>query len=209
MMIESAIFRKQLEEADFLIINRIDQLRADEVDHLQTLLEQNVPDTPIVRISAKTGAGFDELLDMFDRQGDFGTRILDLDYDVYAEGEAELGWLNSSLKVTRKNAFALVDLLLGIVSNLQQTLTAESAEVAHPKTIGLWEGFHGVANLTSSDTPPELSFPSNCETRSADVVVNARVATSPELLSDVVQTAVCQACEAVGAVPEFGQTQSL
>ena len=39
-------------------------------------------------------------MEVLDQQGQFGRRILELDYDVYAAGEAELGWLNSSLRVT-------------------------------------------------------------------------------------------------------------
>ena len=202
------IFRKQLEEADFLIVNRIDQLQPGEIDRVQQLLEQTARGTPVVRISAKTGAGLEGLFEMLDRQGEFGTRILDLDYDVYAEGEAELGWLNSSLEVSSDTAFSLDDLLLGIVSNLRQALASEDAEVAHLKTIGLWEGFHGVANLISSDAAPELSFPSNCETRLAHVIVNARVATSPQRLRELVQAAVRQTCDALDAVAEFRQTQS-
>ncbi len=46
------------------------------------------------------GRGLRALLEVVDQQGNFGRRILDLDYDVYAAGEAELGWLNSSLRVT-------------------------------------------------------------------------------------------------------------
>lgn len=202
------IFRKQLEEADFLLINRIDELPPDQVERLQKLLEAEVPGTPVLRISAKSGAGFDALLDMLDQQGTFGTHILDLDYDIYAEGEAELGWLNSRMKLTSEKAFQLDDVLLSVVTQLKDTLATHDAEIAHLKTVGLWEGFHGVANVTSSDSAPELSLPSNCQTKSADLVVNARVATSPEVLSSLTETAIKAVCDEIGARVEFEQTQS-
>ncbi len=202
------IFKKQLEEADFLILNRIDELEAAQVDRLQELLEQAAPSTAVLRISAKTGEGFDALVEMLDQQGHFGQRILELDYDLYAEGEAELGWLNSSLRVLSDTAFPLDDVLVGILKRLKDKLAAENAETAHLKTIGLWEGFYGVANLISSDSEPVLSLPSGCEAPSADLVVNARVATSPELLSQIVESAVRETCEVLGARAEFRQTQS-
>jgi len=202
------IFKKQLEEADFLIINRIDELEPTEIQELQQLLEEETPDTPKLRLSAKTGNGFEALVEMLDKQGIFGQRILDLDYDIYAEGEAELGWLNSSLRVTSDVPYSLDDVLMGIVTRLKTKLAEADVETAHLKTIGLWEGFHGVANLVSSDTPAELSLPSSCETKTADVVVNARVATSPEFLREQVEAAVRETCDAVGATPEFRQTQS-
>src|SRR5438874_1146565 len=55
------IFTKQLEEADFLIVNRIDELAPGEVDELARLLEEHYPGRPVVRVSAKTGAGFEAL----------------------------------------------------------------------------------------------------------------------------------------------------
>lgn len=202
------IFRKQLEEADFVVINRIDELSPAEVDELAELLAQENADVPILRVSARSGAGFPALLEMLAQRGEFGRRILELDYDVYAEGEAELGWLNSSLRVTADQPFELDALLLDIVERLKQSLAASQAETAHLKAIGLWEGFYGVANLISSDTPAELSLPSNSQPREADVVVNARVATSPEALQQQVAAAVQGACAALGATPTFRQTQS-
>ncbi|MEQ8789076.1 MAG: GTP-binding protein [Pirellulaceae bacterium] len=202
------IFKKQLEEADFVIINRIDELQPREVDELEALIKRERPDVPVLRLSAKTGDSFEGLLQMLDQRGAFGRNILELDYDIYAEGEAELGWLNSSLRVASDSEFALDELLVDIVDRLRTSLAEQDAEPAHLKTIGLWEGYHGVANLISSDRPAELSLASDCRTRTADVVVNARVATAPETLTEHVERAVHAACARVGATAEFRQTQS-
>ncbi len=202
------IFQKQLEEADFIILNRIDQLQPEQVERLHRLVAQQQPGVPILRISARTGEGFDALLEMLDQRGAFGQRILDLDYDIYAEGEAELGWLNASVLVESAGSFSLDSLLLDIVNRLRQTLEEAGAETAHLKTIGLWEGFYGVANLVARDAPAELSLPSHCQTRTADVVVNARVATDPQHLEQHVRRAVSQACDALRAVAQFRQVQS-
>jgi len=202
------ILEKQLEEADVILINRIDELSPDEVTELDALLAQQYPSTPRLRVSAKTGAGFEQLEQFLDQAGDFGRRILDIDYDIYAEGEAELGWLNSAVRVTAEQPFALDDLLLDLVGRLKETLAAENYEPAHLKAIGLWEGFFGVANLIASTMTPELSLPSNCQVKNVDLVVNARVACDPERLTELVQAAVTSACTAVGASAEFGSTQS-
>jgi hypothetical protein len=191
------IFKKQLEEADFLIINRIDELS----------LEAEVPGVPIVRTSAKSGAGFETIVQMLDQKGIFGKRILELDYDIYAEGEAELGWLNSSIKVSAVTPFSLDDLLLSIVNDIQQALTARSAETAHLKAIGLSDGAHAVVNLVSNDSSPLLSLASNCHTKSADIVINARVAIDPVELKAIVDAAVAKCSEAVNTTVTFAQTQ--
>lgn len=203
------IFRKQLEEADFVILNRIDELTPEEADELAGLIQAERPDAPVLRVSAKTGEHFDALLSMLDQRGAFGRRILELDYDTYAEGEAELGWLNSTVRISAEEPFELDELLVDIVGRLRESLAAADAETAHLKTIGLWEGFFGVANLVSRDAPAELSLPSNCRTSSAEVVVNARVATSPESLETLAEEAVQAAAAAVGASVEPLTSQSL
>ncbi len=202
------ILKKQLEEADAILINRIDELNEEQIEELTSLVQQYQPGVPILRLSAKTGDGFDALTELLAQNGDFGRRVLDIDYDTYAEGEAELGWLNSSVRVSAEKSFPLDQLLLSIVELLRDELQTIEAETAHLKTIGLWEGFFGVANLISSENEPELSLPSNCDVRNVDVIVNARVACDPALLEERVKSVVTRACEAQDATPEFRQTQS-
>lgn len=202
------IFEKQLEEADFLIINRIDELASEQVEELAGLLQKFAPETPLLRMSAKTGEGFEPFVEMLDQRGNFGQKILELDYDIYAEGEAELGWLNSSLKVTGDQPFELDTLLLGIVQRLKDRLAETGGETAHLKTIGLWEGAYGVANLVSSDSPAVMSLPSHCRTKEADVVVNARVAIDPAELQTHVEQVIGAVAAEQGVQVEFRQTQS-
>jgi Ni2+-binding GTPase involved in maturation of urease and hydrogenase len=201
------IFKKQLEEADAVLINRVDQLAPGEVEELVRLVEQHYPGRPILKVSARAGTGFEALQALLEQRGDFGRRVLDIDYDIYAEGEAELGWLNSSIRVSADAEFSLDDMLLGILQRLSARLDQAGAETAHLKAIGLWEGFFGVANLVSRDKPPELSLPSNCRVREFDLIVNARVATDPVILENLVEQEVSAACSSAGARAEFRQTQ--
>ena len=184
------IFRKQIEEADFVIVNRIDELSTAEVDELAGLIDADFPDRPLIRMSAKTGAGFDALCEFLDQRGEFGKRLMDVDYDVYAEGEAELGWLNAQVALNSAQPFELDAFLMAIINKLRETFAEQGAETAHLKIIGMHEGFYAVANLISSFDPPQLSLASNCQTRQADVVVNARVAIDPENLTAHVREAV-------------------
>jgi G3E family GTPase len=203
------IFTKQMEEADAILINRIDELSGAAQEELSALVSSKYPGTPVLRVSAKTGQGFEALTELLDQDGNFGRKILDIDYDIYAEGEAELGWLNSSAHVTASAPFDLDGLLLDVVQQLQGALQRLGGEVAHLKVIGLWEASFGVANLVSSATKPELSLPSHGKVREAEVIVNARVAVDPALLEREVRRTVEQACQARQGHAEFRQTQSL
>ena len=209
------IFNKQLEEADFLIINRIDELSPDAIDDLVGLLENRHPNIPIIKLSAKTGVGMQALVDFLDAQSDdnataapVGQHILELDYDRYAQGEAELGWLNATVKLQGTKKIALDDLLLDIIGRLQTMFTTENVETAHLKAIGSTVGCHAIANLVGSDTNVELSHASNVETDHVAIIINARVAMDPAVLEPLVRQAVAEASGERDMTAEFGEVQS-
>lgn len=202
------ILKKQIEEADAILINRIDELAPEKIDELVTLLDTHQPGIPVLKISARTGDGFDALTTFLEQDGDFGRRVLDIDYDIYADGEAELGWLNSSAEVVADAEFSMDELLMDVVQRLKKSLEEIDAETAHLKAIGLWEGFFGVANLISSEDAPELSLASSCNVKSFDLIVNARVVCDPAILEKLALAAVNAACEACEATANFKATQS-
>jgi Ni2+-binding GTPase involved in maturation of urease and hydrogenase len=202
------IFRKQLEEADAIVINRLDELDAATLRELEQLVHAGFAGTPVLKLSAKTGAGFDALSALLAQEGHFGRKILEIDYDTYAEGEAELGWLNSSIAVSAVAPLAMDDLLLDVIARLQAPLAESGAEVAHLKVIGLGESSFAVANLVSSATGAELSLPSRATVRELELIVNARVATDPADLERLVRQVVPAACAAAGATAVFHTMQS-
>src|SRR5262249_17096987 len=203
------IFRKQLEEADAIVLNRADELSPAAMEELSGLVSRQYPQIPLLRVSAKTGTGFDALADLLEQDGAFGRRILDIDYDTYAEGEAELGWLNSSVSVEADRPFGLDELLLEIIRDLRAAMVRLGGEVAHLKVIGLSDATYAVANLVSTASEVELSLPSGASVDELDLIVNARVAVEPAELQKAVVKAVEDACRSRGARARFRQTQSL
>ncbi len=202
------IFRKQLEEADLLLLNRIDELAPDEVTELEQLLNQQHPQQKVLKISARTGEGFDGLLQALAEPGAYCRRVLDLDYDTYAEGEAELGWLNAGVTATSAEAFDLDALIMSIIEDLRTSLNNAAAEVAHLKVIAMAEGAYAVANLVSSDTQAVLSLPANFKSPEASLVVNARVATDPAVLEDFVKAAIIAAGKRHQVTAQIDSVQS-
>lgn len=202
------IFRKQLEEADAIVLNRIDELELEALTELQELVAEAFPQTPLLKMSARTGQGFDQLALFLDQQGAFGRKILDIDYDTYAEGEAELGWLNATFSVESATAVPLDALLLDVVRSLQGPLEKQGAEVAHLKAIGLGDTSFGVANLVASGLSPELSMPSHARIQRVELIVNARVAVDPVELEQLVREIVPAVCAAHGASVSVGTLQS-
>ena len=204
------IFKKQLEEADAILVNRADELSPAALDELTKLVSATFPGVPVLPVSAQTGAGFDALAELLDRTGGFGRKILDIDYDVYAEGEAELGWLNASVRLTSPAPFDLDVLLTAILGELAGVCRDLGGEVAHLKLIGMDDaGAFGVGNVVSNDTAPKLSLPSHLSPREADLIVNARVAVDPVVLEREVKRVVAGQCGRAGVTADFRSSQSL
>ncbi len=68
------IFRKQIEEADFVILNRIDELASGEIENLTRLLSERYSTIPVIRMSAKTESVFEALCEFLDQQRVWSTR---------------------------------------------------------------------------------------------------------------------------------------
>ena len=202
------IFLKQLEEADAIVINRIDELGVSELEDLVQLVVKQFPGVPVLKMSAKNGTGIDELCVLLDQKGSFGRKILDINYDIYAEGEAELGWLNSTLQVNSESMIDVDHMLLDVINKLRKDLVEYNAEVAHLKVIGLADGAFGVANLVSNGTFPELSLPSKSKARRFELIINARVALDPLILEKIVSDVVKESSSFLNASLVIGKTQS-
>jgi G3E family GTPase len=204
------IFKKQLEEADAILINRADELSTDEQEKLVRLVNEQYPGTPVLRVSATTGIGFDALMELLDQSGAFGRKILDIDYDTYAEGEAELGWLNATATLNSASPFDMDRLLTSILGELATVCRNLGGEVAHLKLIGMDDaGAFAVGNVVSNDTAARLSLPSNIKPLEADLIVNARVAIDPSVLEAEVRKVVAAECGKMGIKSEFRTAQSL
>lgn len=204
------IFKKQLEEADAIVINRTDELSPEQQAKLVKLVNENFPGVPVLRLSAMNGDGFDALMELLAQQGGFGKKILDIDYDTYAEGEAELGWLNTSCRLTASTPFELDSLLAAVLKDLAETCQQLGGEVGHLKLIGMDDGgAFGVGNMIASGEAPKLSLSSGAKPREADLIVNARVAIDPAVLESEVKRAVSAAAKGIGASVEFRASQSL
>lgn len=184
------IFKKQLEEADAVAINKVDTLTAQEREQLVRLLRENCAETPVLAVSARTGEGFEELAAVLDQAAAQRRRTVEVDYDTYAEGEAQLGWLNSTVTLRSDRPFELDRVLMDLLTTVAEALDFQEAQTAHLKILVEADGRTAVANLVASGSAGELSRPSNHRATEARLIVNARVEMDPDLLREVFEEAL-------------------
>lgn len=205
------IFLKQLEEADSIAINKADRLKPEQLDELKRLAKGRFGNKKVFAMSARTGDGFADLIEACESEPISRAAMMEMDYETYAQGEAELGWLNCVVKVNSaspQTPFELDRVVLDLVDAIGQQLTAKGAEIAHLKILGQTLESSAVANMVSSDSPPELSLASEIKTGQAELLVNARVAIDPQEMEATVKNAAGEVCESLGVVGKVGEIQS-
>jgi G3E family GTPase len=177
------IIKKQLEESDIIAITKSDLYSSEEISILEAELKKNFPECEIGVLSAKTGAGVEEWLQLVMTGEDAGKHITEVDYDKYAEGEAVLGWLNCSASLSGEN-IDWDSFTRKIMQDLAAKFDAENLPVGHVKIMVENGDQYISANLTGG--PETLSYRWSAGTgSSAEMIVNARVEMSPSGLEQL------------------------
>ncbi len=95
------IFGKQIEEAGLLFINKTDLVDADRVGEVVRAAKAAYPDTQVIAASALSEMDINSWVDDL-QAGRYPppVRSLNIDYDVYAAGEARLGWVDREYQLS-------------------------------------------------------------------------------------------------------------
>jgi G3E family GTPase len=187
------IYRKQLEEADFIVITKSETVPADRLQRLISCLSDEFPHAEIIHVSVleKRGleAWFARLLDTEQQ----ARATMEVDYELYAEGEALLGWLNATVQLESAAGFDSDPVLRALAADIQRRLAG--AEIAHLKmTLSPADGLGDIAaiNLVRSDFVPELSLRLEAPVTAGQLIINCRAEAAPEDIRDAVRDAVAE-----------------
>lgn len=186
------VYSKQLEEADFIVINKCDLLGLEQTGCLEDALHRRYPQAELFRVSAREGTGLDRWFAALAVEP--GSRAApEIDYDVYAEGEALLGWLNGAIRLSAAEPFDGNLFLLELTGRIRGRLAKESIEIAHLKMTLKPDGEAGglgMLNLVSTAGEPDLSRRLEHELSGGELILNLRAEGPPDVLRKAVEDAV-------------------
>ena len=179
------IVDKQFEECDMLLINKTDLLDSDELSELYEKAHEVYPYASIRTLSALTDAGIESWLDEVIENPKSGLRIVDVDYDTYAHGEAVLGWLNGTLSLSGE-AQDWNRITHNLLNELAAEFDKQEMAVGHVKVIAEEKNSFTIGNLTGkSDT---LVFRNKIDdVDRIHLTINARVESTPEQLNQIIE----------------------
>jgi G3E family GTPase len=179
----SYIYKKQLEEAEVIIINKTDMLNGEQLQELEDALQKEFPQSKILPVSTRKGTGLDSWFAALLTESQSGRSPMSVDYDVYADGEALLGWLNATVTLKAQDDFDANAYLQALAQSIQRRLLTQQAEIAHLKmTYSPDDGIAGEiasVNLVRTDNIPETGMELDEPSTGGQLIVNLRAEAAP------------------------------
>lgn len=183
------LFDKQIEEAVLLIINKIDLLTDEERVEIEKLAIEAYPEKTILLQNSLDPESITGWTRALEGGSLLPESIVDLDYDIYSEGEKELAWLEKEIRISvtpGEGRVVLLELLEQIIGELKE----REASIGHLK-------FY----IRSGSVEAKLSFPVFAEDGWQDgipdlpdeeiyVILNARVQLPAKELYMIVRRAL-------------------
>jgi Ni2+-binding GTPase involved in maturation of urease and hydrogenase len=189
------IYLKQMEEADLVVINKVETLTFERLVTLRSAISLKFPAKDVLAVSARTGLGLPEWFEKLQAGSASAGEAMAINYDTYAEGEALMGWLNCTVHISGETAWDGNEVLRHLAEAIHRRLCAAKGEIAHLKMTlspdgGL--GGIGVVNLVRNDYVPELALELAANILSGELIINARVEMPPEQIFESVSAGLAE-----------------
>ncbi len=184
------IFDKQLQEADFIVITKLDTLDSERASILVEHSARLYPESNVLGISAKMGTGMERWLNLIQATPSREHWLKEIDYQKYAEAEAEMGWLNGLVTMTFPKPCdgKMVSGLM--VARLAQSIADRNGSIGHLKLLAVGPTGSVKVGVTQIGEKPDLDGTFTGSTPYLEVTVNMRATLSPGVLSAILNDAV-------------------
>lgn len=194
------LYRKQLEDAAVIGVNKVDLLEDDEVAEVIASLSARFPQAEVLAYSAARQR-VAPLLGVWSRTHDADDVDLHLDYGRYGLAEAGLAWLNQTFDAEAiSGGFAPAAWARTALEAMARSCQADGFAVGHIKVTitNAHTGTLTKASLIDADRTPTVDLAQADEVSGGRAVVNARVECEPAELEHLVAAAVRESDEVHG-----------
>jgi G3E family GTPase len=202
------LFGKQMEEADTIVLNKVDLLTEKESNRLLAAIGDRYRGKKLMAVSATEGTGMDEWLeDLISGRPGANTVLSQIDYDRYAAAEAVLGWLNAAVKLKADKLFDPGRFMTSLATTLRDRFKIEKGEIGHLKFVITSAGQSMWANLTHLAAEPGIGGEKLDKLPRGTLIINARVRIEPEDLETIVRDSLSKVSNEMAVQSEIDDLQ--
>jgi G3E family GTPase len=179
------IWQKQIEEAEILVINKADLVSAEELKRLRSLTENMFPSKQLLFQNSLDNDSLKKWIDLIDKQSENKEhKSIDVDYEIYGKGEANLAWLDEEIEVISSNNSS-VELAYDFINGITRDIVQKGLTIGHLKFfLSFNDKSLKISHTTITDNSVYESQV-NEKARSVDLLINARIQTSPDELKKI------------------------
>jgi G3E family GTPase len=184
------IYKKQLEEADVLVVNKIDLLQQEELKKVRQVVRAEYPGKLVLEKNSLDQLSVKPWLKAIDDFSINSERVsLKMDYDVYARGEAMMAWLDEELEIitTDEAAYKIAQMLIG---KIEEGIRIEGYFVGHLKFLIDDGRTVEKVSFTATTKAKKNSAVQFIKVNKVSLLINARVQAAPEQLGGIVSNAI-------------------
>lgn len=195
------LMKLQLEEADLVVLNKIDLLSDEEIARDVAFLEEACPDVPVMAISAREKTGIPELADYLTTHVSALKNFSVRDDEKFAEAETKLTWYNrrmffKTLDGGKIDCNAVID---DIIEGIRMGLIERKRNVPHLKTFATaGAGDFNKCSLIGVDYDIEHTQLFIRDHKKFSMIINARAVCESRPLARIVDDAIDDVCEKYG-----------
>lgn len=186
------IYGKQLQEADIIVVNKTDLLTDEQLTIAKKIIAASYKDRIILYQNSLSVESIKQWLIICNGlQNSVLRPALEIDYNLYGAGEAELAWLDEEIGIVAKNSNA-VNACFGLINKVYDKIIALGCAIGHLKFLidnGKEKRKISVNTIVVTRNITDLDFP---ETDRIIVLINARVQISPVLLQKIVADTIIE-----------------
>jgi G3E family GTPase len=194
-----AYLRKhQVQEAEVIVLSKTDLVAADEMDGLLKIIKEMNPGARVIPYSGLSKQGVVEIAELLVSKDKSLKRPVDVDYELYAQAEAELGWYNGSYEFELPGETDTYDLATKILYNVAQSF--ENGQIAHVKLLLDSPTSSMKMSLVFSDIGVDGVKGGRKAKGKVSLNMNARVISTPDRLREIMRRSVVSVLERSGAV---------
>jgi len=189
----SYIFEKQIEESGLLVINKMDLIPASERESLLQSAEAYFSGKVILAQNSLNEDSIRAWVSLIETEGTaVPEKTLELDYEKYGAGEADLAWLDQRLFFTGAQDCGR-EFVIALLSSIENSIRQRGYPIGHLKAELMAGPIHAKLSFVALETPGwEELIPALPTGQPISLLLNGRVQCTANALQTLVDSVLQQ-----------------